>query len=63
MQTALVPSAFGYSSAFSFTTNSLGSAEKVVNVQIDSNTTGQATLRLRQNTTTKYNETVTINKK
>ena len=57
------PSTFGYSSAFSFTTNSLGSAEKVVNVQIDSNTIGQATLRLRQNTTTKYNETVTINKK
>ena len=57
------PSAFGYSSAFSFTTNSLGSAEKIVNVQINPNTAGQATLRLRQNTTAKYNETVIIDKK
>ncbi|EJR02069.1 hypothetical protein [Bacillus cereus] len=57
------PSTFGYSSTFSFITNSLGSAEKIVNVQLDPNTTGQATLRLRQNTTAKYSETVTINKK
>ncbi|MFK4469301.1 DNA-binding protein [Bacillus sp. RC252] len=57
------PSSFGYSSTFSFITNNQGSAEKIVNVQLDPNTTGQATLRLRQNTTAKYNETVTINKK
>lgn len=57
------PSNFGYSNAFSFITNSLGFAEKVVNVQLAPNTTGQATLRLRQNTTTKYNEAVTINNK
>ncbi|WP_459502437.1 DNA-binding protein [Bacillus sp. C1] len=55
------PSTFGYSNAFSFTTNSLGFSEKVVNVQLAPNTTGQATLRLRQNTTTKYSEAVTIN--
>lgn len=57
------PSNFEYSNAFSFITNSLGFAEKVVNVQLAPNTTGQATLRLRQNTTTKYNEAVTINNK
>jgi hypothetical protein len=57
------PSSFGYSSTFSFITNSQGSAEKIVNVQLDPNTTGQATLRLRQNTTAKYNEAVTIGKK
>ena len=44
-------------------TNNQGSAEKIVNVQLDPNTTGQATLRLRQNTTAKYNEAVTIGKK
>lgn len=54
------PSSYGYSNSFSFTTNSLGSAEKVVNVQIAPNTVGQATLRLRQNTTVKENKTVVI---
>ncbi|AWC27570.1 DNA-binding protein [Bacillus cytotoxicus] len=54
------PSTYGYSNAFSFTTNSQGSAEKVVNVQISPNTIGQATLRLRQNSIAKYSEPVTI---
>ncbi|MFK4293266.1 hypothetical protein ABH955_005591 [Bacillus sp. RC240] len=56
------PSSFGYSSTFSFITNNQGSAEKIVNVQLAPNTTGQATLRIRQNTTAKYNEAVTIGK-
>ncbi|MGG2067147.1 DNA-binding protein [Bacillus sp. S14(2024)] len=54
------PSSYGYSNSFSLTTNNLGSAEKIFNVQIAPNTVGQATLRLRQNTTAKVSETVVI---
>jgi hypothetical protein len=54
------PSSYGYSNSFSLTTNNLGFAEKTFNVQIAPNTVGQATLRLRQNTTAKISESVVI---
>ncbi|WP_047154056.1 DNA-binding protein [Aneurinibacillus tyrosinisolvens] len=54
------PSAYGYSPSFSMTTDSMGHAEKVLKVQIQPGTTGAGSLRLRQNTTAKYTESVSI---
>ncbi|MBY6037864.1 DNA-binding protein [Fictibacillus nanhaiensis] len=54
------PSSYGYSSYFSLTTDSTGHAEKVLNVQIKSGTTGSANMRLRQNSTAKHTTSVTI---
>ncbi len=55
------PLSYGYSAAFSLTTDSNGHAEKVLNVQIQSGTVGSGNLRLRQGTTAKVTEAVTIN--
>nr|WP_246294274.1 DNA-binding protein [Paenibacillus planticolens] len=54
------PSAYGYSTSFSLTANASGHAEKIVNVQINTTASGAANMRLRQNTTAKFTEAVTI---
>ncbi|WP_429312060.1 DNA-binding protein [Paenibacillus mucilaginosus] len=54
------PTSYGYSSTFSFTADSSGHAEKIVNVQINPNVSGAANLRLRQNGSAKFTEAVTI---
>ncbi|MGG1554193.1 DNA-binding protein [Paenibacillus ferrarius] len=54
------PSSYGYSANFSLTANSSGHAEKIVNVQINTTASGAANMRLRQNTTNKFTEAVTI---
>ncbi|MGK9251395.1 endonuclease [Paenibacillus humicus] len=54
------PSAYAYSSAFSLTTDSAGSATKVLSVRIKSGSTGAANLRLRQNSTNLKTVAVTL---
>ncbi|PWK05091.1 DNA-binding protein [Tumebacillus permanentifrigoris] len=54
------PTAYGYSSNFSMTADANGQAVKEVNVQINPTTTGSASLRLRQSSTAKLTEAVTI---
>ncbi len=54
------PSAYGYSANFSLTANASGHAKKVLNMQINSSISGAANMRLRQSTTAKLTEVVTI---
>ncbi|KOO37168.1 DNA-binding protein [Priestia koreensis] len=54
------PSAYGYSSNFSVTTDASGNGQKVVNVQLNSSSTGSANIRLREGSTNKYTEAVTV---
>ncbi|MCK6255665.1 GldG family protein [Fictibacillus sp. KIGAM418] len=54
------PSAYGYSSNFSITTDASGNGQKVMNVQLNSSSTGNANLRLRQSSTNVYTEAVTV---
>ncbi|CAN7367372.1 DNA-binding protein [Paenibacillus sp. LjRoot56] len=54
------PAAYGYSTSFSMTANASGHAEKIVNVQINTTASGAASMRIRQNTTNKFTESVTI---
>ncbi|ASS77121.1 DNA-binding protein [Tumebacillus algifaecis] len=54
------PTTYGYSENFSLTANSAGHAEKILTMKIKPGTTGAANLRLRQNTTAKITEAVTI---
>ncbi|MCQ6267504.1 hypothetical protein M1K46_17865 [Fictibacillus sp. WQ 8-8] len=53
-------SAYGYSSNFSITTDASGNGQKVMNVQLNSGSTGNANLRLRQSSTNVYTEAVTV---
>ncbi|MFD0695228.1 DNA-binding protein [Paenibacillus sp. GCM10027628] len=54
------PSSYGYSTSFSLTADASGHAEKIVSVQINPSISGAANMRLRQNTTAKFTEAVTI---
>ena len=54
------PSSYGYSTSFSMTADASGHAEKIVNVQINTTASGAANMRIRQNTTNKFTEAVTI---
>ncbi|OPH46780.1 DNA-binding protein [Paenibacillus ferrarius] len=54
------PASYGYSTSFSLTADSSGHAEKVVSIQINTTASGAASMRLRQNTTAKFTEAVTI---
>jgi hypothetical protein len=54
------PTSYGYSEYFSVTADSTGHAEKTVNMQIQSGTTGSGNIRLRQSTTAKYTLPVTF---
>lgn len=54
------PTAYGYSTQFSMTADANGQAVKEVTVQLNSSVTGAASMRLRQNTTAKQTEAVTI---
>ncbi|WP_240344021.1 pre-peptidase C-terminal domain-containing protein [Paenibacillus sp. SYP-B3998] len=54
------PSSYGYSTSFSLTADANGHAEKIVNVQINPSISSAANMRLRQNTTAKFTEAVTI---
>lgn len=54
------PSAYGYSSNFSITTDSSGNGSKIVNVQLNSSSSGSANLRLRQGSTNSFTEAVTV---
>jgi hypothetical protein len=54
------PSSYGYSSQFTLVADANGHAQKDLTVQINPNVSGSANLRLRQNTTAKYTEAVTI---
>ncbi|MNR67609.1 hypothetical protein D3C85_1917070 [compost metagenome] len=42
------------------TANASGHAEKIVNVQINTTASGAANMRIRQNSTNKFTEAVTI---
>jgi hypothetical protein len=54
------PTAYGYSSIFTLTADASGHAQKDFNVQINTSSSGAASLRLRQNSTAKITESVTI---
>lgn len=54
------PSSYGYSAQFTLVADANGHAQKDLTVQINPNVSGSANLRLRQNTTAKYTEAVTI---
>ncbi|WP_256865540.1 DUF5689 domain-containing protein [Paenibacillus sp. 32352] len=54
------PTAYGYSSAFSMTADGLGHAYKDLTVRIKPETTGAASLRLRQNGNNLKTESVTL---
>lgn len=54
------PSSYGYSSTFSLTADSTGRASKILSLQINPSVTGSASMRIRQNSTNKYTESVTI---
>ncbi|MBL0387351.1 DNA-binding protein [Tumebacillus sp. ITR2] len=54
------PTAYGYSSYFSMTADSTGTATKEVTVQLNPTATGSANLRLRQSSTATYTEAVTV---
>jgi len=54
------PTVYGYSANFTMTTDASGNAEKIVYVQLNPTSTGTANMRLRQGTTAKLTETVTI---
>lgn len=54
------PASYGYSSAFSMTADGLGHAYKDLTVRIKPDTTGAASLRLRQNSNNLKTETVTL---
>ncbi|KEO85192.1 DNA-binding protein [Tumebacillus flagellatus] len=54
------PTAYGYSSNFSMTADSTGTATKEVTVQLNPTFTGSANLRLRQSSTAKFTEAVTV---
>ncbi|WP_132944616.1 DNA-binding protein [Tumebacillus sp. BK434] len=54
------PTTYGYSANFSMTSDSTGHAEKILNMRIKAGTTGAASLRLRDGSTNKYTEAVTL---
>lgn len=54
------PASYGYSGTFSVTSNSQGRAYKDLTVRIKPNTTGAASLRLRQNGSNLLTKTVTL---
>ncbi|MGB8955919.1 MAG: hypothetical protein WCC10_11135 [Tumebacillaceae bacterium] len=54
------PSAYGYSAYFSLTADANGHAEKIVTMLLNPSTSGAANMRLRQSTTAKLTEAVTI---
>ncbi|MGN7456399.1 DNA-binding protein [Paenibacillus pasadenensis] len=54
------PTAYGYSSSFSLTADSSGSASKQLTVRIKSGSSGAASLRLRQNSTNLTTVSVTL---
>ena len=54
------PTSYGYSAYFSLTADANGHAEKIVTMQLNPTTSGAANMRLRQSTTAKYTEAVTV---
>ncbi|MCX7571191.1 DNA-binding protein [Tumebacillus sp. DT12] len=54
------PTSYGYSSYFSMTADSTGTATKILNVQLNPSYYGAANMRLRQSTTSKFTEAVTV---
>lgn len=54
------PTSYGYSSYFSLTADSTGKAEKIVTMKLNPTYSGSANMRLRQSTTNKFTEAVTV---
>jgi hypothetical protein len=54
------PTAYGYSSYFSMTADANGVATAILNVQLNPSVSGAANMRLRQSSTNKFTESVTV---